>query len=134
MGNLDKHLAEMQRQGYGVSYGRYQMDHLQGPVPPKPAPEEDLETGYVLECKFCGKAFLPKTPYVKYCSDECRAAQARKVYIDTYQSKAPRELIPCRICGDPFLPRRKNIVYCSPRCSRRGCYLNKKAKLAEKEG
>ena len=133
MGNLDKHLAEMQRQGYGVSYGRYQMDHLQAPVPVKPHDEEPEDSEDKRPCSFCGKLYVPANKFVRYCSDDCRERRRKQAYIETYESTAPRELISCSICGEPFLPRRKNIVYCSPKCSKRGWYLNKKAKLAEKE-
>ena len=35
-----------------------------------------------MDCRECGKAFLPKTPAARYCSDPCRSAAARRAGIE----------------------------------------------------
>ena len=128
MGNLDRHLEQMRHQGYGVNYGRYQTDHLTGPVPVRkeePLAEDPPEAVYTCTCNFCGKIFAPENKFVRYCSDQCREGQRKKVYLETYHRQVPKELVICPVCGETFLPQRRGTKYCSKSCRRRMDYQRK---------
>ena len=135
MGSLAYHLEQMQRLGYGVNYGRYQMDHLSGPVPvKKTAPEQEIPAEKPHQCRFCGKDFEPQNPSARYCSDRCRMDGINMRYRERQRKNGVSDEAECLHCGKVFRRKHNSTKYCSKACKDRAWYLRRRAMHANKEG
>lgn len=61
-------------------------------------------------CRECGKAFVPKMPWGKFCCDRCR---------DKYKRQHPNyPSCICKHCGKEYVPKSKErTTYCSRECA-----------------
>lgn len=90
-----------------------------------------------IECKQCGKIFVPTHWNSKMCSEECRVI-ARKISADKGNAKAReiRKVNPiqkrCLVCHHKFKTNRSDVVTCSPHCQRIR-NLEKMKEYAEKQ-
>lgn len=121
MSNLDRDLAEANRLGYGVWYGRYKADH---PAVPVEEPEPEVEP-LVKEdpndavCVICGMHFRKRRLTQKYCGMACSEEANRRRSKAKFERNAPiiKELT-CPYCGIVFLPMNRAQKYCSRECQR----------------
>lgn len=83
---------------------------------------------YVKKCVVCGKAFRAKShPNKKYCSEECRKAGAKILWMKRMHEQKKFSQLPederkrkCVSCGKTFIAKRSDQRYCSKRCSSNG--------------
>ena len=121
MSNLDRDMAEANRLGYGVWYGRYKADH---PAVPDEEPEQQGEPAAKENpndavCVICGKQFRKRKMTQKYCGMACWEEANRRRSKARYENNAPRiKKLTCPCCGIVFLPRSRAQKYCSRECQR----------------
>jgi hypothetical protein len=62
------------------------------------------------ECKECGRVFKPSSRSAKYCSDDCRSANAKRAVVREYKHV-------CCMCGTAF-EGTANQTCCGDKCAR----------------
>lgn len=91
--------------------------------------EDDELVIDTIKCKVCGKEFIRKTVFDKYCSFKCSEKQrCSRVLAKHHKTKVliVRKKIKCKICGKSFIPKTYNNTWC------RKCWKIKKTRTVYK--
>ena len=136
MSNLDRDLAEANRLGYGVWYGRYKADHPGEPVAAKPVVVEEVTEADLLDgiCEICGKPFRKYNSQQKRCSGGCSEVAHRRMMAEKYRKKnVITEKLTCPKCAAVFLPVHRSQKYCCRSCQRKEEYARKRMKRSKED-
>jgi len=66
------------------------------------------DTAIPIECKHCGREFIPNKPNQIYCSKSCRLAK--------YVKDEPYPEVVCPLCNSTFTQTHARQIYCSKEC------------------
>jgi predicted nucleic acid-binding Zn ribbon protein len=67
----------------------------------------------ICQCAYCGKDFVARGDWVKYCSAKCAYHNQLK---KRREANAARLMVKCAVCGKEFHSPRGTAKYCSRKC------------------